>query len=105
MLLWKKIKKHNEGFGIDKEISHNISLFVAKGTAEIQRGKRLECREEMKTQAFFCKENEVVDNYKAITYCLIIGLGKNICKNFAVKQMKGKVEVRTLSLLKSKLAH
>ena len=32
-----KIKKHGEFVGIDKEISHNIALFVAKGTAEIQR--------------------------------------------------------------------
>lgn len=38
-----KIKKHGEFVGIDKEISHNISLFVAKGTAEIQREMCPEC--------------------------------------------------------------
>jgi len=38
-----KIKKHGEFVGIDKEISHNISLFVAKGTAEIERVKCPDC--------------------------------------------------------------
>ncbi|OGE44781.1 hypothetical protein A3E67_03720 [Candidatus Daviesbacteria bacterium RIFCSPHIGHO2_12_FULL_38_25] len=38
-----RIKKHGEFIGIDKEISHNISLLVAKGTAEIERVKCPEC--------------------------------------------------------------
>ena len=57
--------------------------------------------EQMKTQAFCLKKNEVVDNYKAITYCLHIGIGKCVCKNFSLKQVsqKGKTEIRALSLL------
>ena len=39
-----KLKKHNEWVGIDKEISHNIALFVAKGTAEIERVMCPECK-------------------------------------------------------------
>ena len=55
----------------------------------------------MKTQAFCLKRQEVVDNYKAITYCLHIGIGKCVCKNFSLKQVsqKGKTEIRALSLL------
>lgn len=57
----------------------------------------------MITKPFCLKKNEVVDNYKAISYCLHIGIGKAVCKNFSLKQVsaKGKVEIIPLKLLKS----
>ena len=38
-----KIKKHGEFIGITKEISHNISMLVAKNAAEIERVKCPDC--------------------------------------------------------------
>ena len=57
---------------------------------------------DMTTQGFCLKKQEVVDNYKIVNYCLHIGIGKCVCKNLTLKQVhrKGNVEIIPLSLLK-----